>query len=270
MASRVHTSLTLFGSPPWGFRLSGGKEFNQPLVITRVTPGSISAKSGLTAGDVLISVNGQFVNEMTQDECEAKVKQAVGSLYLVVEKNAASVSVQPSGEVTVQGDRGIYNDEVSELERLSRHNRSAKPFPGSFTTSNNSVTAPSINTEQKSPNRPAGFRSVIFRPKETTQSPTSPNGAVPTSRGQPDGGSTVAPTYNNKPRHFVASPTADDLPPPPADFIEPQPSTTQAYKSVSPSSKPEAIRVVLGPNQAIGLYSNSNAQLSYQAQVGGK
>ena len=55
-------------------------------MYAQVTPGSISAKSGLTAGDVLISVNGQFVNEMTQDECEAKVKQAVGSLYLVVEK----------------------------------------------------------------------------------------------------------------------------------------------------------------------------------------
>jgi len=31
-------------------------------------------------------VNGQFVADMTQDECEAKVKQALGSLHLVVEK----------------------------------------------------------------------------------------------------------------------------------------------------------------------------------------
>ncbi|CAK8696937.1 unnamed protein product [Clavelina lepadiformis] len=150
MASRVHTSLTLFGSPPWGFRLSGGKEFNQPLVITRVTPGSISAKSGLTAGDVLISVNGQFVNEMTQDECEAKVKQAVGSLYLVVEKNAASVSVQPSGEVTVQGDRGIY-DEVKPAG--TSHNRTAQGFRPSTgpPTAPRPVRPPIINTSSTVP-----------------------------------------------------------------------------------------------------------------------
>lgn len=36
-AGKVQTSITLIGSPPWGFRLSGGKEYNQPLVITRVS-----------------------------------------------------------------------------------------------------------------------------------------------------------------------------------------------------------------------------------------
>lgn len=52
----------------------------------KITPGSLAAKCGLTSGDVLITVNGQFAGEMTQDECEAKIKQAIGSLYLVVEK----------------------------------------------------------------------------------------------------------------------------------------------------------------------------------------
>ena len=51
-----------------------------------MTPGSTAAKSGVASVDVVISVNGQFVADMSQDECESKVKQAVGSLYLVLEK----------------------------------------------------------------------------------------------------------------------------------------------------------------------------------------
>nr|CAB3264757.1 PDZ and LIM domain protein 3 [Phallusia mammillata] len=121
---RIQSSVTLFGSPPWGFRMSGGKEFNQPLVITRITPGSVAAKSGLASGDVLITVNGQFAGEMTQDECEAKVKQAVGSLYLVVEKNAAKVTQLPSGEVSMEADRSIY----ATRHAGTSHNRTAQGY----------------------------------------------------------------------------------------------------------------------------------------------
>lgn len=31
-------NVLLPGPPPWGFRLSGGIDFNQPLIITRVRP----------------------------------------------------------------------------------------------------------------------------------------------------------------------------------------------------------------------------------------
>ena len=34
---RTEISVTLHGSPPWGFRISGGKEFHQPLVVARVS-----------------------------------------------------------------------------------------------------------------------------------------------------------------------------------------------------------------------------------------
>uniref|UniRef100_H2ZI95 PDZ domain-containing protein n=2 Tax=Ciona savignyi TaxID=51511 RepID=H2ZI95_CIOSA len=105
---RIQTSVTLFGSPPWGFRISGGKEYNQPLVFTRITPGSLAARSGLTSGDVLIAVNGQHVADMTQDICETKIKQAVGSIQFVIQKNAAVMSQNASGEVVLESDRSVY------------------------------------------------------------------------------------------------------------------------------------------------------------------
>nr|XP_039272738.1 PDZ and LIM domain protein 3-like isoform X2 [Styela clava] len=124
---RVQTSLTLFGSPPYGFRISGGIEFNQPLVITRVTPGSLAARSGVQSGDVVIAVNNQYVQDLSQDQCEAKVRQAVGSLHMVLEKNAAKVTELPGGQVQVDGDRSIYEPNHAG----TAHNRTAKGFrPG--------------------------------------------------------------------------------------------------------------------------------------------
>uniref|UniRef100_H2ZI94 PDZ domain-containing protein n=1 Tax=Ciona savignyi TaxID=51511 RepID=H2ZI94_CIOSA len=149
---RIQTSVTLFGSPPWGFRISGGKEYNQPLVFTRITPGSLAARSGLTSGDVLIAVNGQHVADMTQDICETKIKQAVGSIQFVIQKNAAVMSQNASGEVVLESDRSVYTRDASEKERIARHNRSAKPFA-------------SQTPATKSAN---GFRSVSFQPKPAT------------------------------------------------------------------------------------------------------
>jgi len=97
--AKLQNSYTLFGSAPWGFRLSGGREFNQALVICRVTPGSVASRCGLESGDVMISVEGQFCQDMTQEVCENLVKNARGSLNLVVEKPA-----DPSLNV----DRSVY------------------------------------------------------------------------------------------------------------------------------------------------------------------
>jgi len=85
---KLEHSYTLFGSAPWGFRLSGGREFNQALVICRVTPGSVASRCGLEAGDVIKAIEGQFTNAMTQEACENLVKNARGSLNIVVEKPA--------------------------------------------------------------------------------------------------------------------------------------------------------------------------------------
>merc|ERR1712050_335441 len=72
---------------------------NQALVICRVTPGSVASRCGLETGDVIISVEGQFVSEMSQEMCENLVKGARGSLNIVVEK-----PVDPSLNV----DRSVY------------------------------------------------------------------------------------------------------------------------------------------------------------------
>ena len=56
------------------------------MLALQVTPGSVASRCGLESGDVLISVEGQFVSEMTQEMCENLVRNARGSLNMVVEK----------------------------------------------------------------------------------------------------------------------------------------------------------------------------------------
>uniref|UniRef100_A0A8C6S676 PDZ and LIM domain protein 3 n=1 Tax=Neogobius melanostomus TaxID=47308 RepID=A0A8C6S676_9GOBI len=51
-------SVVLDGPAPWGFRLSGGKDFNQPLTISRITPGSKASMANLCAGDVILAIEG--------------------------------------------------------------------------------------------------------------------------------------------------------------------------------------------------------------------
>ena len=36
MVPKIQTSVTLFGKFPWGFTVAGGKQENQPLVVSEV------------------------------------------------------------------------------------------------------------------------------------------------------------------------------------------------------------------------------------------
>lgn len=43
-------TVTLNGPAPWGFRLQGGKDFNMPLTISRVSTGHVTQVHSSVAG----------------------------------------------------------------------------------------------------------------------------------------------------------------------------------------------------------------------------
>ena len=59
----------------------------------------------------------------------------------------------------------FQNDESSELRRLAKYNRSAKPYPGSPTLTEAPVSPPVIVKNWSEVRKPPGFRSVVFCPK---------------------------------------------------------------------------------------------------------
>ncbi|KAK5882779.1 hypothetical protein CesoFtcFv8_021329 [Champsocephalus esox] len=79
-------TVTLPGPGPWGFRLQGGKDFNMPLTISRITPGSKSAQGNLVQGDVIVAIDGVGTDGMTHLEAQNKIKMANYNLALTMTK----------------------------------------------------------------------------------------------------------------------------------------------------------------------------------------
>ncbi|XP_010896577.1 PDZ and LIM domain protein 3b isoform X1 [Esox lucius] len=79
-------NVVLEGPAPWGFRLSGGKDFKQPLTITRVTPGSKASLANLCPGDIILAIEGLNTEGMTHSEAQNKIKDSTYQLGLKIER----------------------------------------------------------------------------------------------------------------------------------------------------------------------------------------
>uniref|UniRef100_A0A8C2Z3C5 LIM domain binding 3a n=1 Tax=Cyclopterus lumpus TaxID=8103 RepID=A0A8C2Z3C5_CYCLU len=77
-------TVSLPGPGPWGFRLQGGKDFNMPLTISRITPGSKAAQGNLVQGDVIVAIDGVGTDGMTHLEAQNKIKMANYNLTLTM------------------------------------------------------------------------------------------------------------------------------------------------------------------------------------------
>eukprot|EP00076_Gallus_gallus_P022216 XP_015143477.1 LIM domain-binding protein 3 isoform X10 [Gallus gallus] len=86
-------SVTLNGPGPWGFRLQGGKDFNMPLTISRITPGSKAAQSQMNQGDLVVAIDGVNTDSMTHLEAQNKIKSANYNLSLTLQKSKRPVPV---------------------------------------------------------------------------------------------------------------------------------------------------------------------------------
>ncbi|XP_066303479.1 PDZ and LIM domain protein 3-like isoform X2 [Branchiostoma lanceolatum] len=84
MASRRQYQVTLPGPAPWGFRLSGGKEFSLPLFIFRVTPGGRAAMANIAPGDVIVRIGHCEAENLTHIEAQKIIKTHIRQLELTL------------------------------------------------------------------------------------------------------------------------------------------------------------------------------------------
>ncbi|XP_033976034.1 LIM domain-binding protein 3b isoform X3 [Trematomus bernacchii] len=80
-------TVTLNGPAPWGFRLHGGKDFNMPLTISRITPGSKAVGGSLAQGDIISAIDGVTTEGMTHMDAQNKIKSASNTLALTMQKS---------------------------------------------------------------------------------------------------------------------------------------------------------------------------------------
>ncbi|XP_059378297.1 PDZ and LIM domain protein 3-like [Carassius carassius] len=126
-------NVVLDGPAPWGFRLSGGKDFNQPLTITRVTPGSKASRVNLCPGDIILSIQGAPTESMTHAEAQNKIKASNNQLFLKIERPETKLwSPLVIEEGKVNPFKINLESKKQECKPIGTgHNRRAQPFVAS-------------------------------------------------------------------------------------------------------------------------------------------
>ncbi|XP_035999678.1 PDZ and LIM domain protein 5 isoform X5 [Fundulus heteroclitus] len=111
-------SVTLLGPAPWGFRLQGGKDFNMPLTISRLTDGGKAAKGGVAVGDTVLSIDGISTEGMNHLEAQNKIKNCTGNLSLTLQKSSVS---KPPPVAPKNTSRPVTNGPQNMLKIPRKH-----------------------------------------------------------------------------------------------------------------------------------------------------
>nr|KAF6309915.1 synaptopodin 2 [Pipistrellus kuhlii] len=84
--------ISMTGGAPWGFRLQGGKEQQQPLQVAKIRSQSKASGSGLCEGDEVVSINGNLCADLTYPQVIRLMESVADSLHMLVRRPSGGVS----------------------------------------------------------------------------------------------------------------------------------------------------------------------------------
>jgi len=104
---------------PWGFRMAGGKDFNAPLIVQRVQPGTPS-EGALERGDVILAVESTDVTNFTHAEALALINRQGGNMTLHLIRGCANpMSLMIKSEMhTISGTITSYSFDGPKAQKL--------------------------------------------------------------------------------------------------------------------------------------------------------
>ncbi|ETE61190.1 PDZ and LIM domain protein 2 [Ophiophagus hannah] len=110
----MSVSVNLTGPAPWGFRITGGRDFRKPIIVSKVIEHGKAALGDLRPGDVIISINGESTSEMLNVEAQNKIKQSPGQLQLQVDRSSPALPLlkRPCSpkEISIAATETLYED----------------------------------------------------------------------------------------------------------------------------------------------------------------
>jgi len=86
----------------WGFRLAGGTEYGQPLHIMKVMTGSISHKTGMRSGDLVLQIGSTPTSGMTLDGAKSEILRSGNELDLILNRTVIPLTASPPVTVRKQ------------------------------------------------------------------------------------------------------------------------------------------------------------------------
>ncbi|XP_072122891.1 PDZ and LIM domain protein 2 [Mobula birostris] len=161
-------SVTLPAPGPWGFRISGGRDFNKCISVSKVVAGSKADLVELKPGDVIITINGAETSEMINMEAQRQIKQCRGDLVLGIERpESNALNGSPTDTFVAQRFQAVLH--VGEDESQSTREQSWRSSPSRS-------PAVSPTAELQAASQGVSWRSVSpvssqWRPIERTPSP---------------------------------------------------------------------------------------------------
>ncbi|XP_059568990.1 PDZ and LIM domain protein 7 isoform X4 [Alligator mississippiensis] len=114
--------VVLEGPAPWGFRLQGGKDFNMPLSISRLTPSGKAAQAGVGVGDWVLSIDGENASALTHIEAQNRIRACGDRLSLSLSR-AQNLVGKPQKDAPPHSEPLKYSFAPS-----SALNKTARPF----------------------------------------------------------------------------------------------------------------------------------------------
>ncbi|XP_077351776.1 LIM domain-binding protein 3-like isoform X3 [Festucalex cinctus] len=213
-------TVTLPGPGPWGFRLQGGKDFNMPLTISRITPGSKAAHANLVQGDVIMAIDGVSTEGMTHLDAQNKIKMANFNLALTMTKSKRPVAM-PTPRMDTAGIPMIPHHQVNG--RLSACGASPGP-----------AEAAGSAAHRKQYNSPIGLYS-----EETLREMAAIQAGFPAGQfGQP--AAAVPPAQHAPPpMHYQQAPPMQQAPP--QQHYQQAPPTQQSSIQIPVGSAPPKV-----------------------------
>ncbi|XP_045441855.1 PDZ and LIM domain protein 2 isoform X2 [Pipistrellus kuhlii] len=91
-------TVDVMGPAPWGFRITGGRDFHTPIMVTKVTERGKAEAADLRPGDIILAINGENAQGMLHAEAQSKIRQSPSPLRLQLDRSRAP-GLQACGRV---------------------------------------------------------------------------------------------------------------------------------------------------------------------------
>uniref|UniRef100_A0A8C5VYF3 PDZ and LIM domain protein 2 n=1 Tax=Microcebus murinus TaxID=30608 RepID=A0A8C5VYF3_MICMU len=131
-------TVDVVGPAPWGFRITGGRDFHTPIMVTKVTERGKAEAADLRPGDIIVAINGESAEGMLHAEAQSKIRQSPSPLRLQLDRSQAASPRQTNGESSLeglatrfQGSLRTHSDSQSPLRSSYSSPASPSPRPGS-------------------------------------------------------------------------------------------------------------------------------------------
>ncbi|XP_041447807.1 PDZ and LIM domain protein Zasp isoform X4 [Drosophila obscura] len=134
----LQVKLSRFDAQPWGFRLQGGVDFAQPLLVQKVNAGSLSEQAGLQPGDAVIKINDVDVFNFRHKDAQDTVVRSGNNFVITVQRGGSTwrPQVTPTGNVPQANSpylQTVTKTSLAHQQQDSQHigcgyNNSARPF----------------------------------------------------------------------------------------------------------------------------------------------